>query len=178
MLIARELRKTNIAEYILYMWQIEDLLRAFSFNNELIKKQLVDRFNTDDKLSSEILTWYTNLSLMMEKEHVLEKGHLQVFTNLVNDLYEFHIKMIETRKDMDYVYLYERNRQAIIELVQKSNTVNEIEACFLALYGLMILKIKNSEISDQTRITAEQLARLVGHLSVRYLQYENDDFEF
>ena len=27
MLIAREKRKSNVAEYILYMWQVEDLLR-------------------------------------------------------------------------------------------------------------------------------------------------------
>ncbi|MBR2242341.1 MAG: DUF4924 family protein, partial [Prevotella sp.] len=28
MYIAKELRKKNIAEYLLYMWQVEDLLRA------------------------------------------------------------------------------------------------------------------------------------------------------
>ena len=90
MLIARELRKTNIAEYILYMWQIEDSLRACSFNPETIEKQLVARFNADEATCKEIAGWYNNLAVMMEKEHVQEKGHLQVIANLVNDLNEFH----------------------------------------------------------------------------------------
>ena len=29
MFVANELRKKNIAEYLLYMWQIEDTIRAF-----------------------------------------------------------------------------------------------------------------------------------------------------
>ena len=29
MYIAQELRKSNIAEYLLYMWQVEDTIRAF-----------------------------------------------------------------------------------------------------------------------------------------------------
>ena len=38
MIIAQEKRKTNIAEYIIYMFQIEDMLRAMQFNNDQIKQ--------------------------------------------------------------------------------------------------------------------------------------------
>ncbi len=178
MFIARELRKTNIAEYILYMWQIEDSLRACLFDLETIKNHLVKRFQVDGVQSAEILAWYQNLAVMMEKEHVQERGHLQVFVNLVNDLYEFHLKMLEVRKDLVYVNLYTENKSTISELVQKSQVPNEIDACFQALYGMMMLKMKNSDISDQTKISAEKLAHLIGHLSARYIQFENDDFEF
>lgn len=177
MLIAKELRKTNIAEYILYMWQIEDSLRVCSFSELLIEQQLVNRFQADEVLSREISAWYRNLAIMMEKEHIQERGHLQVFVNFVNDLNEFHHKMLEVRKDQEYVNLCARNRQIISELIQKSGSANEIEACFHALYGLMMLKIKNSEISEQTKATAEQIAHQLGHLSARYIQFENDDFE-
>ena len=37
MLIAREKKKNNIAEYILYMWQLEDMLRALKLDMEHIK---------------------------------------------------------------------------------------------------------------------------------------------
>jgi len=160
------------------MWQIEDSLRACLFNESIIEQHLVKRFQgADDKLYAEISAWYSNLAIMMEKEHVQTSGHLQVFVNLVNDLNEFHLKMLEVRKDQEYVNLYEKNRQIISELIQKSGSANEIEACFQALYGLMMLKIKNSEISEQTKVTAEQIAHLLGHLSARYIQFENDDFE-
>lgn len=32
MIVAREKRKKNVAEYVLYMWQVEDTIRAFNFN--------------------------------------------------------------------------------------------------------------------------------------------------
>ncbi len=178
MIIARELRKTNIAEYILYMWQVEDLLRACSFDPEAIGKQLVSRYNTDELVRKEIADWYNNLAVMMEKEHVQEKGHLQVITNLVNDLNEFHHKMLEVQNDLEYVRLVRQNQEAISELVQKSNSANEVEACLNSLYGFMLLKLKSSEISPSTHQAIEKLAHQIGHLSARYLQFENDDFEF
>lgn len=180
MLIARELRKTNIAEYILYMWQVEDLLRACSFDPEKIEQQLVKRYNADEVAGKEIADWYTNLAVMMEKEHVLEKGHLQVIANLINDLNEFHLKMLDVQTDQEYVRLHQQNKEAINEVLHKTATDsgNEVEACLNALYGFMMLKLKSSEISPQTHQTIERLARQIGHLSARYIQFENDDFEF
>ena len=179
MLVAQNLRKTNIAEYILYMWQVEDLLRACLFNPETVEQQLVRRFNADENSNLEIAAWYNNLSAIMEKEHVQERGHVQVMVNLVNDLNEFHLKMIEVEKDQEYVRLYRKNEEPISEFCLRSgNEMNEIEACLNALYGIMLLKLKNTEISEITRNTAEGFGRMIGHLSARYIQFENDDFEF
>ncbi len=180
MLIARELRKTNIAEYILYMWQIEDSLRACSFDPETIEKQLVARFNVDEVAIKEIAGWYNNLAVMMEKEHVQEKGHLQVIVNLINDLNEFHLKMLDVQTDQEYVRLYRQNREAIQEAMHKTaiDTENEVGACLNTLYGFMMLKLKSSEISPETHQTIERFAHQIGHLSARYIQFENDDFEF
>jgi len=180
MLIAQEKRKTNIAEYILYMWQVEDLLRACSFNTELIESKLVSRFGADEQTGKEIAGWYNNLALVMEKEHIREKGHLQAITNLVSDLNEFHLKMIATQVDGEYLRLYQINREAISEFAQKSGNSanNEVDACLNALYGVLLLKLKNTEISLLTQNTVEGFGRMIGHLSARYIQFENDDFEF
>jgi len=180
MLIAREKRKTNIAEYILYMWQVEDLIRACLFDREIIETQLVQQYNAGGEDEKAISDWYHSLALTMEKEHIQKKGHLQVVTNLVNDLNEFHLKMLEVRNDPEYVRLYSFNRGAISEMVGKSdsNFINEIEACLNAIYGYMMLKLKKSEISQPTQQTIEGFSRMIGHLSARYIQFENDDFEF
>ena len=180
MLIAKELRKTNIAEYILYMWQIEDLLRACSFDSDTIEKQLVRRYAADEKLSGEIEAWYHNLALMMEKEHVQEKGHLQVLVNLINDLNEFHLKMLDAQTDQEYIHLYRLNQEAISDFMHRSenSVMNEVEVCLNVLYGVVLLRLKSAEISQHTKETAEGFGRLIGHLSARYIQFENDDFEF
>jgi len=180
MLIARELRKSNIAEYILYMWQVEDLLRACSFDPEKIEQQLVSQVQADENASKQIADWYANLATAMHNEHIQEKGHLQAIVNLVNDLNEFHLKMLEIQKDQEYVSLYLSNREAIGNFLQKSEntSANEVEACLNALYSLVLLKIKNSEIFQSTQKTMEGFARMIGHLSARYIQFENDNFEF
>lgn len=180
MLIAQDKRKTNIAEYILYMWQIEDLLRACSFNPEMIESTLVSRFNTDQTTSRQIAAWYQNLAVAMEKEHVCEKGHLQAITNLVNDLNEFHLKMVQTQVDEQYLQLYRMNIPAINEFIHhtKGEANNEVEACLNALYGVLMLKLKNAEITPETRSTVNGFGQMIGHLSARYIQFENDDFEF
>ena len=47
MYIASRKHKENIAEYLLYMWQIEDLIRANGLDIDLIKANVIDRFNLD-----------------------------------------------------------------------------------------------------------------------------------
>jgi hypothetical protein len=180
MLIAKELRKTNIAEYILYMWQVEDLLRVCSFNPENINQQLVARFNADENASKEIAAWYNNLAVAMANEHIQEKGHLQAIINLVNDLTEFHLKMLEVQKDQEYVRLYQSNQDAISEIFQRSGMEykNEVEVCLNALYGFLLLKLKNVEMTELTAKSIEGFGKMIGHLSARYIQFENDDFEF
>jgi hypothetical protein len=180
MLIAQEKRKTNIAEYILYLWQVEDLLRSCSFNPATIDQHLVSRYSADENKNHEISDWYNNLSLMMEKERVQESGHLQVLVNLVNDLNEFHLKLIINQADPEYFRLYQKNHEAIAEFMKKSGSgrLNEVEVCLNALYGVVLLKLKNAEISPETKQTIAGFGQLIGHLSARYIQFENDDFEF
>ena len=77
MLIAQEKRKTNIAEYILYMWQVEDLIRAHQFNIDLIEHNLISQYAQPAKIKNDIRDWYANLMLMMYREGIREKGHLR-----------------------------------------------------------------------------------------------------
>ena len=46
MIIAQQKRKENIAEYLLYMWQVEDLLRACDLDDDRIDQLLVNRFKS------------------------------------------------------------------------------------------------------------------------------------
>ena len=39
MFISQDLRKNNIAEYLLYMWQVENIIRAFDCSLTRIRKE-------------------------------------------------------------------------------------------------------------------------------------------
>ena len=45
MQIANKLRKLNIAEYLLYMWQIEDVIRAFGCSLPRIRREYIITFD-------------------------------------------------------------------------------------------------------------------------------------
>ena len=97
MLVAKQKRKENLAEYILYLYQIEDLIRAFHFDMELIDKNLVSQYQTGEATTKEISGWYKNLVVMMQKEGLQTHGHMQFLTNLMNHLHELHLRLLQTQ---------------------------------------------------------------------------------
>ncbi len=77
MFIASQKRKENIAEYLLYMWQIEDIIRANNLDIESIRKNVIDRFDLSDEQRQQLTEWYESLIDMMRREDVEKSGHLQ-----------------------------------------------------------------------------------------------------
>ena len=44
MFISKQLKENNIAEYLIYMWQVEDMIRANGCDIEKIKKNIVEAY--------------------------------------------------------------------------------------------------------------------------------------
>ena len=179
MLIAQEKRKTNIAEYILYIWQLEDLLRALDFNMDKIGSVLVAQFNADDNTRLDIYQYYKNMVLMMQKEHVTQKGHIQAIINLANDLNHFHRQLLQSSNDPQYRSLYQLAKPVLDEFRMKSNDVDahDIQVALQALYGIILLKLQNKTITSGTIQATSHISKLAGRLAARYKQYEEDEFE-
>ena len=173
MLVAKQKRKENIAEYILYLYQVEDLIRAFQFDMNLIQEKLITNYQADEKTSAEITEWYNNLVLMMEKERIKEKGHLQFLTNLIGDINEFHIKLMNTGTEKNYVQNFKSVSGLITELKQKNRSANnDIQLGLDTVYGFLLLKMKKAEISDGTINAVKQLSQWLGVLSKLYKDFE------
>jgi hypothetical protein len=137
MLIAQKKRKENIAEYILYLYQVEDLIRAFNLDMEVISEKLVKSYRADDKTTAEISAWYKNLVLMMEKEGKQESGHLQFLQNLTGEMNELHLKLLETETDAGYSASFKSVAGLINELRQKNpNSTGDVH---VAMEGFMVI---------------------------------------
>ena len=75
MYIASAKRKENIAEYLLYMWQIEDIIRAYGLDIEKIKESVIDpQTQLDDNQKKQLTEWYESLIDMMRREDVAKSG--------------------------------------------------------------------------------------------------------
>ena len=44
MFISQQLRQKSIAEYLLYMWQVEDIIRAYDCSLTRIKREYIEQF--------------------------------------------------------------------------------------------------------------------------------------
>ncbi len=174
MLIALQKRKENIAEYILYLYQVEDLIRAFQLDMDLINSKLVSSYSADEATSAEISDWYENLVSMMEKEGKQQAGHLQFLDNLVNDLYEFHLRVLAEEADPLYPSIYKSVAGLVTELKQKNpNASNEVQVAVDGVYGYLLLKIQKKDISAETSEAVKRLSSWLSQLSKLYRDYES-----
>ena len=90
-------KKDNITEYILYLWQIEDYLRAFPGQADATPElQEIDQ--------------------MMHREGIIENGHLQLAQNALAELEELHTSLLNE----DAMY-----RAAIIRLEPSLNLLSD-----------------------------------------------------
>lgn len=96
MFISQQLRKKSIAEYVLYMWQVEDLIRAYGCSLSRIKNEYVSQFSDyTDEQRSELVDWYGDLIRMINQEGKREKGHLQINQIVVQDVSDLHAQPAE-----------------------------------------------------------------------------------
>ncbi len=179
MIEASKKRKENIAEYILYLYQVEDLIRAFNMDMELIKEKLIPAYRVDEVTAVKISDWYENMILMMEKEGKKEKGHLQFLSNLIADLNEFHIKLTETEIDKRYNSVFKAISGYLTELQKKNPEAgSDIGIALDGVYGYLILKIRKKDISTTTEEAIKRISHWLGYLSNLYRDFENGKLEF
>ena len=142
-------KKDNIAEYILYLWQMEDYLRAFPQHAEATPE-------------------LHDLNEMMHREGIVEGGHLALANNALSELEDLHAQILNE----DAMY-----RAAIIRLQPSLNllkaktdrpTMSDIEACLLLLYQIMMLRLQKKEITPQTASVQQQATQVLTFLSRSY----------
>ncbi len=180
MIIAQKLRKENIIEYILYMWQVEDVIRAYGFSLSRMKDEYISKFEVKDAEElDEIVDWYGNIIRMMNQEGKREKGHIAINEILVQDLNELNARLLESSKFPFYNAEYYKVLPFIVELRNRgSKDVSEIETCLNALYGVMMLRLQKKEITQQTQSAVNEITTFLGMLSDYYLKDKTEGLQF
>ena len=142
-------KKDNIAEYILYLWQMEDYLRAFP-----------EQADATPELHE--------LNEMMHREGIVAGGHLALANNALSELEDLHAQLLNE----DAMY-----RATVIRLTPQLNllkaktdrpTMSDIEACLVLLYQIMMLHLQKREVSPETASVQQQATQLLRFLSQQY----------
>lgn len=142
-------KKENIAEYILYLWQLEDYLRAFpeqaATNTELME-----------------------IADMMYSEGIMNGGHLQLAQNALNEMEELHNELVETEAPYRAVIMHLEPRLNLLKAKTNNPLMSDVEACLTLLYQVMLLRLKQQEISAETDEVVKDATQLMRFLSKTY----------
>ena len=155
MFIAQELRKKNIAEYLLYMWQVEDTIRAFDCSLARIRREYIDRFDYNEEQKEEEADWF------------------QMMT-------ELHQQLLSSSKFPFYNAEYYKVLPFIVELRNRgaNKEEGEVETCLNLLYGVMMLRLQKKEITPNTQHALKEVSTFVGMLSDYYKKDKEEPLEF
>ncbi len=176
MYTAQKLRRENIAEYILYLWQLEDLLRAMQFSPEAIYSQFVAPLkDLSPEEQHQLLSWYVELGELLVNEGKEDKGHLEHTLHLIADLHNLHLQLMKLPVGARYRTLYASFEEVLPDLQSRyEGKISDTELCFRTLYGVMLYRIKG-ESSPAINDTIEYVSPIVAELAKMYKQVESGE---
>lgn len=179
MFIAKSIREKSVVEYLLYMWQMEDLIRAYGCSLTRIRREYIDRFDYTNQQKDEEEDWFGDLIRMMNQEGKREKGHLAINEVLLQDLGDLHVRLLQSTRFPYYSAEYYRVLPFIVELRQKGDKeIREVETCLNALYGVMLLRMRQKPISPETAHAIKAITTFLGMLSDYYIKDRTEGLEW
>jgi hypothetical protein len=179
MLIARKKKEENIIEYLLYMFQIEDLIRAHQLDADLLFERIIAPQVHDEKLAEEYREWYTKLIRDMKTQRKEKEGHIFELHEVQMELFYLHNTLINLVKDEKYTERYTVAQPFLKELRQKSPTqLNDVDLAIQGLYMKLLLRLKGAEIHEETEKAFEAMRNMLAHLAQAYHRMKKGDLEF
>lgn len=173
MFAAKKKRNENIIEYLLYMYQIEDIIRACELDFEKLNNLVISKYEVNKNDLEEIRFWYKGLVLQMKEEDLRETGHLQSIKNLIAEMNELHLWLIKTQYSPGYKEEHEHIQPLLIEYQYraKTNFSNEVEIALNAVYSYVMLKINNNKVGKETLEAVIKISSFLNQLARHYKEY-------
>lgn len=178
--IAQQKLNENIAEYILYMWQMEDIVRAFNFDIEAIEYNFIRENITDENQIKELKNWYAGLISKMKSQKIEKTGHLIELNEILAELFFLHTTLLHPNGDEIYHKYYKDAANYISEFKERSNskTLNDVELCLSGLYAKLLLRLKKEQISPETEEAFESFRKLMAYLTQQYHKMKRGELNF
>jgi len=171
--VAEKKKAQNIPEYIIYMYQMEDLLRAYQFNMDDIRQYVVSHYPVSETEKTETAIWFSDLASDMKKAKVEEKGHLPQTQDFVDHLASIHWRLLKT--DKDYFDLYQNAKPHLIHLLLEAGEnapKHEIQVAFNAIYGQLLARLRSREVPAAILEATDTFGDLLSYLNWVFFNQE------
>jgi len=171
--VADKKKAQNIPEYIIYMYQMEDLLRAYHFNLNDIRLYVISHYPISDSEKTETAIWFSDLAFEMKNAKVEESGHLPQTQELVDQLAGIHWSLLKT--DGEYFGLYQNAKPHLIRLVLEAGEnapKHEIQVALNAIYGQLLARLRSREVPADILEATDTFGDLLSYLNWAYFNRE------
>lgn len=169
--VAEKKKSQNIGEYLIYMYQMEDLIRSFQGNMEEIRQYVIAHYPVSDEEKTKITSWFEGLLTQMKNDGILQKGHLKELTQIVDQLLQLHYRLVKT--DKSYFETYHLAKPHILEAILAANGENlgnEVQICLNGVYGLLLCRLLGKKVSEEQLKSAEAFGEVLSFLNLVYQQ--------
>jgi hypothetical protein len=180
MQIAEQKKKSNIAEYILYMYQVEDVIRGYNFDLDRIMEHYVRPQLADDSFMPTYRKWYSGLIIQMKSEKIEKVGHLLLIQEILIELTYLHNTLINLMDNDKYKNIFNAASDFLDEFKSKSDLQkkNQVEIAFHAMYMKLLLKIQKKDISPASEEAFDTMRMMLAYLSRAYVKMKEGDLDF
>ena len=162
-------KKESIAEYIIYMYQTEDLILNYKLNLDDILEYVLRHISSDEQVLKEQLLWYADLIEQMRIEDIVtSKKRLSSTQEYVDQLTRLHENLLATDQSYQNKYtIAEKDIEHHIALSE--NTIgNPVQICLNGIYGMLLLRLNGKKVSEEQQSTLTKFGSVLEYLSDAY----------
>ncbi|MEX2371462.1 MAG: DUF4924 family protein [Bacteroidales bacterium] len=175
MIIAAQKKEENIAEYLIYMYQVEDLIRANGFDAAKIDQTIISQFDADYGTKREMLEWYKGLIDRLVTEGKEKSGHMDLLNDITRELNDLNVKLLYEPLNNEFKDAWDKAKPNIDALRMRAghDAESDVQMAMNGLYGLLILKLQQKEISNETKEAFSAISGWIALLSSEFMKQKS-----
>ena len=178
MLVAQKKQQENIAEYVLYLFQIEDIVRSLNFDIERIMEAVVKPNLPDSSFEGQYRSWYAEIIKEMKRSGLEKKGHLDRVMEVMKELLFLHNTLFAIKGESKYKQLCANSSSFTAEFREKASMNNEhdVEILIHAMHMKLQFRLRKKEITQETEEALDAMRIQLAFLVREYHKMKSGDY--
>ncbi len=167
--IAQQKKEENIAEYLLFLWQMEDLLRGVEFDPDRLESEILIGLS-DEVERQKTRAWLLKMAQEMKRDKLDVSGHHYETYEVLNELTLLQQTLENVTRSVPFLKAYEKAKAVLEEFRSKGENIpkSDIETALTALYGVLTLRLAKKEVSEETSLAMLAISAYVRELTKAY----------
>ncbi len=167
--IAEAKRKENIVEYLLYLWQMEDLLRGVALDVQMLDAHVFSTIS-DEELRAESKAWFTLMARELKAQNAEKSGHTAESAEIISELALLQHTLLTVLANDTFRKIYAEAVPLLTEFRGISDKLpkSDVETALTALYGALVLRLAGKGISPETKKALDVFSAFLRYLAGAY----------